>query len=144
MGVYDKYTANLTYDQRLKKCIDEAKPQGLVSWEELGAKQIVVETTDTGVGIAPELLDRVFDPFFTTKDEGTGLGLAIVHSIVEAHQGRIDVESTVGQGTSCSIILPHPSIGVDSNEGQVRARKESESGDAHPVEYEVVLAEECS
>ena len=44
----------------------------------------------------------------TTKDEGTGLGLAIGHAIVEAHQGRIDVDSVVGRGTSFTIILPHP------------------------------------
>lgn len=110
----------------------------------LGMPAVRLTVCDSGIGIDPAHRSRIFDPFFTTKDEGTGLGLAIVHSIVEAHQGRIDVESTVGQGTCCSIILPHPSIGVDSNEGQVRARKESESGDAHPVEYEVVLAEECS
>ena len=48
----------------------------------------------------------MFDPFFTTKDEGTGLGLAIVHALVEAHHGRIDVESRPGQGTSFVMTLP--------------------------------------
>jgi signal transduction histidine kinase len=62
--------------------------------------------SDTGTGIPTELQSRIFDPFFTTKDEGTGLGLAIVHALVEAHQGRIDVESRSGLGTSFVITLP--------------------------------------
>jgi signal transduction histidine kinase len=110
----------------------------------LGMPAVRLTVCDSGIGIDPTHRSRIFDPFFTTKEEGTGLGLAIVHSIVEAHQGRIDVESTLGQGTSCSIILPHPSIGGDPNEAPVRAQSESESGEAHPVEHEGVLAEEWS
>jgi signal transduction histidine kinase len=63
--------------------------------------------SDTGVGIAAAQRSRIFDPFFTTRDEGTGLGLAIVHAIVEAHRGRIDVESVEGRGTTLTIVLPH-------------------------------------
>jgi PAS domain S-box-containing protein len=63
---------------------------------------------DTGHGIASEIKDRIFDPFFTTKGvgEGSGLGLAIVHGIVTSHSGVITVESTPGEGTTCSIYLP--------------------------------------
>jgi CheY-like chemotaxis protein len=63
---------------------------------------------DTGHGITPEVKDRIFDPFFTTKGvgEGSGLGLAIVHGIVTSHSGMISVESTPGEGTTCSIYLP--------------------------------------
>ncbi len=67
---------------------------------------IQVTVSDTGNGIPQELQSRVFDPFFTTKDEGTGLGLAIVHALVDAHHGRIDVESRPGQGTSFVMTLP--------------------------------------
>lgn len=67
---------------------------------------ICVIVRDTGSGIAPEHYSRIFDPFFTTKDDGTGLGLAIVHALVEAHRGRIDVESVPGQGTAFIITLP--------------------------------------
>lgn len=67
-----------------------------------------VVLSDTGVGIAPENLDRVFLPFFTTKDvgEGTGLGLAVVHGIVTHHGGAVRVDSQVGRGTRFEIELP--------------------------------------
>ncbi len=68
---------------------------------------------DSGTGIPPEKLRKIFDPFFTTKpgpDEsgrgGTGLGLSACKSIIEAHRGRIRVESTVGKGTAFTIKLP--------------------------------------
>ncbi len=71
-----------------------------------GELQIVV--SDSGVGMAPEVLARAFEPFFTTKPrgEGTGLGLPSVQSIVHSHHGRIHVESSEGRGTSVYITLP--------------------------------------
>ncbi len=68
--------------------------------------QIRLEIADDGPGIAPDQLKTVFDPFFTTKSEGTGLGLAICHGIVQRHEGEIELESTPGQGTTVSILLP--------------------------------------
>ncbi len=67
-----------------------------------------ITISDTGIGIEPELAARVFEPFFTTKGagRGTGLGLASIHGIVTATGGRIDVESTPGEGTSFRILLP--------------------------------------
>jgi hypothetical protein len=63
---------------------------------------------DTGRGIAPENLSRVFEPFFTTKTvaRGTGLGLATVSTIVQQHQGWIDIESAENQGTTFHLYLP--------------------------------------
>ena len=63
---------------------------------------------DNGTGIPPEHLPHIFEPFFTTKDvgQGTGLGLATVYGIVEQHQGWIEVESHLGQGTAFHIHLP--------------------------------------
>ncbi len=58
---------------------------------------IVVQVTDDGPGIAPELTDRVFNAFFTTKAQGSGLGLAIVRKIIDAHDGRIDVLTAAGR-----------------------------------------------
>lgn len=65
-----------------------------------------ITVSDTGRGIPREALKRIFDPFFSTKDEGTGLGLAIVHRIIESHNGRVEVRSTVGKGTAFTILLP--------------------------------------
>ncbi len=65
-----------------------------------------VEVTDTGRGIAPEHLPNIFRPFYTTKGEGTGLGLSLARRIIEDHQGRIDVTSTVGKGTTFAVVLP--------------------------------------
>ncbi len=61
---------------------------------------------DYGAGIPDDLLGKVFEPLFTTKAKGTGLGLAIVQNIVRAHNGKISIDSKVGEGTAITIILP--------------------------------------
>ena len=66
----------------------------------------VVEVTDNGRGIPPEQLPHIFRPFYTTKGDGTGLGLSLAHRIVEDHQGRIDVTSVIGSGTTFAVVLP--------------------------------------
>lgn len=70
--------------------------------------KVWVEVADTGKGIAQENLARIFEPFFTTKPvgQGTGLGLSLSNSIVVKHQGRFEVASEVGKGTTFRIILP--------------------------------------
>ena len=65
-----------------------------------------VSVADTGGGIPQELLNRIFEPFYTTKKKGSGLGLMIVQRIVRAHNGRIELESHVGKGTTFRIWLP--------------------------------------
>lgn len=67
---------------------------------------VTLAVSDTGCGIPQNQLDRVFDPFFTRRDGGTGLGLAMVHQVVTALGGRIDVTSTVGEGTRFTLSLP--------------------------------------
>ncbi len=68
---------------------------------------VVVEVSDTGVGIPPENLPKIFEPFFTTKEigRGTGLGLAVCYGILTEHGGTLDVQSTVGAGTTFTITL---------------------------------------
>ncbi len=67
-----------------------------------------ITVTDSGHGIAPEVIDRIFEPFFTTKraGQGTGLGLALVHSVVKEHKGCLDVTSQLGEGTTFRVWLP--------------------------------------
>jgi PAS domain S-box-containing protein len=69
---------------------------------------VMIEVADTGEGIPSELLNRIFDAFFTTKElgKGTGLGLSTVHTVVRNHSGFVDVDSTIGQGTTFTIYLP--------------------------------------
>ena len=71
----------------------------------------IIKISDTGPGIGEKDLPHVFDPYFTTKTTGTGLGLAIVHSIIEAHGGKITVESRSGEGTTFKLFLPGESQG---------------------------------
>jgi len=65
-----------------------------------------ISIRDTGAGIAPENFEQIFDTFFTTKKHGTGLGLAITRRVVEEHQGKIEVQSEVGRGSTFSVTLP--------------------------------------
>jgi two-component system NtrC family sensor kinase len=70
-------------------------------------EKVVVEVSDTGVGIPPENLPKIFEPFFTTKEigRGTGLGLAVCYGILTEHGGTLDVQSNVGSGTTFTITL---------------------------------------
>ncbi len=76
--------------------------------EDEGTPSVLVSIKDTGVGISPENLEKVFEPFFSTKPvgKGTGLGLSLCFGIVEAHGGRIDIKSRVGEGTEVTVALP--------------------------------------
>lgn len=78
----------------------------LRSW--LDGEDVVVEVSDTGSGIPPEVLPQIFEPYFSTKGpcEGTGLGLPITKRIIEKHGGRLEVDSVVGEGTVFRVVLP--------------------------------------
>jgi len=67
---------------------------------------VIMEVSDTGKGIPPEVQQRIFDPFFTTKDEGTGLGLVIASRIIEKHNGTLECRSELNRGTTFTIRLP--------------------------------------
>lgn len=68
---------------------------------------IAIEISDTGMGIPPEIIDRIFEPLFTTKETaGTGLGLSIVLEIVKSHGGFMNVQSEVDRGTQVIVYLP--------------------------------------
>jgi len=88
----------------------EAMPQGgdLTIRAQATAKTVEVQVRDTGVGIAAEHLSQIFEPFFTFRaaGTGTGLGLYLSRNIVEAHQGRISVQSETGRGSTFTITFP--------------------------------------
>jgi signal transduction histidine kinase len=69
-------------------------------------RRVSVSFVDTGVGIAPEHLQRIFDLYFTTKEKGSGIGLSMVYRIVQMHDGEIEVQSTPGAGTTFRMLLP--------------------------------------
>jgi len=84
-----------------------------------GDPHLVLAVRDNGQGMSPEQLDNLFAPFLTTKDSGTGIGLAIVKKIMENHQGKVQVESKLGQGTKFKLLFPitdlqtSPPLGVE-------------------------------
>ncbi|HYI02308.1 HAMP domain-containing sensor histidine kinase [Hyalangium sp.] len=107
MGVADRIESALR--NLLDNAASFAGPGGWVRVEvDADAHRIVIRVKDSGSGIAPEDLPRVFDRFFTTRRDsrGTGLGLSLARAVVEAHGGRIEVESLPGQGAEFSVLLP--------------------------------------
>jgi len=71
--------------------------------------RILVTISDNGIGISPKDLSKIFMPFFTTKKDGNGIGLQIVQKVINEHKGRIEVHSTLNQGTRFEIYFPCPS-----------------------------------
>lgn len=78
---------------------------------------VLLEVRDSGIGIPPELWDKLFDPFFTTKPigEGTGLGLATLQQIVTKHGGRVEFTSKAGEGTAFKVYLPADAKGKQAH-----------------------------
>ncbi|MBU0481076.1 MAG: response regulator [Proteobacteria bacterium] len=93
----------VTLDRVEMSAADLAEDKGL-----LPGPFVRIRITDTGTGIAPDIIDRIFEPYFTTKEvgKGSGLGLAVVHGIVKTHGGKITVESEPGKGTAFTIYFP--------------------------------------
>ena len=96
----------------LQNAMQATKSGGAIGISALDAGKFVEFTVqDSGKGIDPKDLPHIFEPFFTTKEvgKGTGLGLAVTYSIIKRHNGRIEVESTPGQGTAFHVFLPKAS-----------------------------------
>ncbi len=108
----DVFKMEQAFGNVLKNAL-QAMPDGgtlrIVTHHDRARRQVTVSFHDAGTGIRPDDLPNVFRPFFTTKPGGTGLGLAITSRIVEAHGGRMTVDSTEGQGTVFIFTLPESS-----------------------------------
>jgi two-component system sensor histidine kinase PilS (NtrC family) len=91
--------------RRVTDAPQESGPRGRNAPDE-GGQYVEIAISDTGVGIAPDVLERVFEPFFTTKRAGSGLGLPTVHRVVENHGGSLSIESRPGHGTTVRVRLP--------------------------------------
>lgn len=115
-GALEIATENVSLSKS-KKVMNDMMPAG--EW-------VAVHVRDTGTGIDEATLQRIFEPFFTTKKvgEGTGLGLATVYGIIRQTGGYIDVDSTVGKGTTFSVYLPRY-IHEGQTEDVVKITKES-------------------
>jgi PAS domain S-box-containing protein len=81
---------------------------------------VLVSVADTGVGMPPSVRERVFEPFFTTKEsgKGTGLGLSMVYGFVQQSQGRVEIDSVPGQGTSICMFFPRAERRADGEPGR--------------------------
>lgn len=91
---------------------DVANPEIRVTMgENLAGTEIWVRVVDNALGVDEETRERIFDPFYTSRENGTGLGLALCRKIVNGHQGTIEVESILGEGTEFVMIFPRPRRG---------------------------------
>lgn len=105
---FDKEQLKQAFVNLIFNAVD-AMPGGgdiTIRTEDVSNDWIKVSFEDTGMGIEENNIKNIFDPFFTTKEEGTGLGLPIVHRIIEDHDGIINTNSIVGQGTKFEIFFP--------------------------------------
>ena len=91
----------------IKNAVDAQPEKGIIKIQSvLKERDIELSFTDSGIGIPENILSKIFSPLVTTKAKGMGMGLAICKRIVEAHGGKIAVESAVGKGTTITINLP--------------------------------------
>ena len=95
--------------------IDDRPRQLIIRTQQDDDNCVRVIVQDTGVGIAPQDMDRLFDAFFTTKNSGMGMGLSVSHSIIESHHGRLWAAPNDGPGTTFAFSIPHAPEGAPGN-----------------------------
>ncbi len=88
----------------------DAMPSGgkltITAEEDSRVNGISIKVIDSGIGISPENIDKILEPFYTTKEEGTGLGLGLAYQTIKSHKGTLNIQSTLGKGTTVEIKLP--------------------------------------
>jgi signal transduction histidine kinase/ActR/RegA family two-component response regulator len=119
--------------------------------------RVIIQITDTGTGMTPEVKQRLFDPFFTTKGKaGTGMGLAVSFGIIRRHEGSIEVDSEPGRGTTFKISLPKvlpvaakdegiaaPEVSANASEDRVRVMVVDDETHVREVLIEALEADGC-
>lgn len=118
----DRQHLKIAFDNLVANAVQSMESGGKLAVSTSGTKNwVVVNVTDSGGGIKPELVETIFDPFFTTKKLGTGLGLDITRRIITKHEGCIELKNTPGRGVTFSVKLPH-AIKVRGAGGDAKAR----------------------
>jgi signal transduction histidine kinase len=100
----------VTLETRLVRDATEGRPTDLPT-----GTYVCISVSDTGVGIEPGIVGQIFEPFFTTKDTANGLGLSVVWGVVKQHNGRVEVTSQPGLGTTFHIYLPAEDLATAKN-----------------------------
>src|SRR3972149_3283822 len=119
--IADKAKLNRVFVNIIKNAFD-AMPNGgtLTITSKAAEDNVVIAFTDTGLGMLEETLSKLGSPLFTTKAKGMGFGLSICKRIVEAHDGKISVESTIGKGTAVTVTIPvNPKAPTENEEASV-------------------------
>lgn len=100
----------------IKNAID-AMPKGgeIIITTERNGEEVNISFKDNGYGIPKEILEKIGQPFYTTKEKGTGLGLAVSFNIVDTHNGRVHVDSNIGEGTTFTLSFPLVSMEYAGN-----------------------------
>jgi len=126
-------TSNAYLDEAYADQFDDVRP----------GQYVLLSVTDTGTGIAPEVLQRIFEPFFTTKPagKGSGLGLAMVYGFVKQSGGHIRIYSELGEGTTVKIYLPRLTQ-VEETKAAPAAKPAVESPLPHAAPQEALLVVE--
>ena len=102
----DASLLHLVWSNLLQNAVEAMPAGGDLTIRVSAGPPVSVEIRDSGVGIPPQVVQRLFEPFFTTKTRGTGLGLPLCRRIVEAHGGRVRVTSAPGLGTIITVEIP--------------------------------------
>ena len=87
-------------------------------------KNVEISISDNGIGIDKDAQSKIFEPFFTTKSGGTGLGLSLVNKIMKIHNGRIELQSALGKGTTFRLLLPESNAKANNIKNERRLYNE--------------------
>ncbi len=107
VGQFDQSQLRKVFLNLLINAIDASPEMGSVEIRtQPNSSDLAVSIVDHGEGMSPETRRHLFEPFYSTKQQGTGLGMMVAQEIVSKHNGRMEIESTLGAGTTITVVLP--------------------------------------